>query len=189
MTLQNPHHQHHHHHQPTTQPHLFQRLTLTYLISMSKPQHAPLPPPHQQYPLLATPTQPLPSRSRPLPSPSPITALHASRLRRRVESGARDGADAVRETLIVPEGAVFEDEPATGVAKTAPAFALGAVVADVEGSVEVVWEAGILGARGEGCCADGGGWGGERQGEEDGVEGGGLGVGGFGGGVVGGGRG
>lgn len=106
---------------------------------MSKPGHTPSPPPNQQDPLLAAPTAPLPFRAHPLPLPLPlaIPTSHPSRLRRRFESRTRDGADPVRETLIVPESAIFENEPAAGMAEAAPAFALGTVVADVEGRVEI----------------------------------------------------
>lgn len=55
------------------------------------------------------------------------------------------------ETLIVPESAVFENEPAAGTTEAAPAFAEGAMVANVYGSVEVAGEARILMAELERC--------------------------------------
>jgi len=59
------------------------------------------------------------------------------------------------ETLIVPEGAVFENEPAAGTAKAAPAFAERAFIASVHGSVEIAWEARILVEGLERCGARG----------------------------------
>ena len=50
----------------------------------------------------------------------------------------------MRETLIVPEGAVLEDEPAARLADSAPAFALVSMTAYPAGRVEVTIKAELL---------------------------------------------
>jgi hypothetical protein len=102
---------------------------------MSEPSRALLLTAHKRNPLVTAPAQSLPHVRVP---------IHASSLLRLLERTPRRRADPMRETLVVPECAVLQHEPAARLADSAPAFALVAVPAHPPWRVEVAVEAELL---------------------------------------------
>ena len=62
-------------------------------------------------------------------------AFHTSDIFRAFKSHSSRGADTMRERLIVPESAIFQDKPAAWLANATPAFSLVAVPSDIFGRV------------------------------------------------------
>lgn len=122
-----------------------QRLNLDknwpHLVSVSKPRDTTPFPTYEHNPLPTDPTPTFPSFTV---STSSVRYPHIHRL---LEFCTRRSADAVPETLVVPESAVLENKPTAGTTEAAPAFAEWPLVAGVDRSVEIAREARVLTAK------------------------------------------
>lgn len=61
-----------------------------------------------------------------------------------MKGAARCSADTVRETLVVPESAVLQDEPSSWLANPTPTFALISMTSDPTRRVEIAVKAKLL---------------------------------------------
>jgi hypothetical protein len=99
-----------------------------YLVGMSEPSGSFLLTAHESNPFVTASAQTFPDIR---------VTIHAASLLRLLKGTARCGADAMGETLIVPEGAILQDKPSSRLADPAPSLALISVAADPTRSVEV----------------------------------------------------
>lgn len=90
---------------------------------------------HESNPLVTTSTQTFPHVGIP---------IHASGLLRLLKGAARRSADTVRETFVVPEGTVLQDEPTSWLANPTPTFALIPMTSDPTRRVEIAVKAKLL---------------------------------------------
>lgn len=110
------------------------------LIRMPEPRGSLLFATHERNPLIAASAKSFPNVWIP---------IHSSRFLWFLEWTAGRCTDAVGETLVVPESAVFENEPTTRLADSAPTFALVPVTAHPTRSVQVAVETEFLLVRDE----------------------------------------
>jgi len=104
-------------------------------VCVSEPSCSLLLAAHERNPLVTAAAQTFPDIG---------VAIHAAGFLRLLEWAAGRSADTVGETLIVPEGAVLQNEPPAWFADSTPTFALIAVAADPARCVEVSIESELL---------------------------------------------
>lgn len=105
------------------------------LVGMPEPGRSLLLAAHQCDPLIAAAAKSLPNIR---------VAIHPPRLLGLLERTACCCADAMRETLVIPESRVLQHKPTTRLADPAPAFALISMATHPSGRVQVAFEPQLL---------------------------------------------
>jgi hypothetical protein len=108
---------------------------MTYFVRVSEPSGSLLLAAHESNPLVTASAQTFPHI---------WVAIHASSFLRLLKWAASCSTDTVGETFIVPEGAVLQYKPPSGLANSTPSFALIPVTSHPSRRIEIAVKAKLL---------------------------------------------